>query len=61
MSGVLSYWRAQWFSATVGPLIEDHVRNLTQRVDWAPHSRDSQSHRTLDEALHELLAEWEQF
>ena len=45
----------------VGPVQEEQSQNLTRRIHWAqdPHGRNQQ--RTLDEALLELLAEWEQF
>jgi hypothetical protein len=52
---------AQRSWAMPGPLREDHQHVSTHGTRWAldPHGRQQQ--RTLDEALQELLAEWEQF
>ena len=44
--------------AHVGPVNEEHAR--ATHVGTGPPMHAAQSHRTLDEALHELLAEWEQ-
>jgi hypothetical protein len=44
----------------VGPVKDERSRDLSRRFQWAPDLGGSHSHRTLDEALQELLAEWEQ-
>jgi hypothetical protein len=45
----------------VGPVKEERSRDLAQRIDRARDSSGRDAQRTLDEALQELLAEWEQF
>jgi hypothetical protein len=44
----------------VGPVKEEPSREVTGRFRWASDSRGPHAFRTLDEALHELLAAWEQ-
>jgi len=45
----------------VGPLRDDHPpHDMIRRFQWAADARGAHAHRALDEALRELLAEWEQ-
>ena len=44
----------------VGPVKEQSSREVTGRFPWASDSRGPRALRTLNEALYELLAEWEQ-
>ena len=45
----------------VGPVKDEQSHNLIRRIHWAADSHGRTQQRTLDEALLELLAEWEQF
>ena len=45
----------------VGPVKDEQSHNLAGRIHWAADSHGRNQQRAPDEALQELLAEWEQF
>ena len=55
-----SQWHPEWHPGTVGPLDADRKDGLTRRLDWVSDERVRRAWRAVDEALEELLAEWEE-